>query len=219
MDDLCSQDKSYLLGYCLLDLVGKEFFAAALEDPNRRNEYRLSEPASPRARARVTPAPRRQPAGARTGTIWPLYVAVRTPHRSEPILTPLPGSSCTSTCPPTSTVSQFAVSKSIPGTSRPTARRSAVSESSTCGGACSSLQEDAAPSGSRPAPASARRSGDRARCRTLSRTARVSPDRRSAICTPPGPSASSAAVSGPGLPRSRTAPDGVRPTFWPTCSS
>ena len=39
MDDLSSQDKSYLLGYYLLDLVGKEFLAAVLEDPNRRAEY------------------------------------------------------------------------------------------------------------------------------------------------------------------------------------
>ena len=45
MDDLSSQDKSYLLGYYLLDLVGKEFLAAVLEDPNRRAEYLLSEAA------------------------------------------------------------------------------------------------------------------------------------------------------------------------------
>ena len=45
MDDLSSQGKSYLLGYYLLDLVGKEFLAAVLEDPNRRAEYRLREPA------------------------------------------------------------------------------------------------------------------------------------------------------------------------------
>ena len=43
MDDLTSQDKSYLLGYYLLDLVGKEFLAAVLEDPNRRAEYLLPE--------------------------------------------------------------------------------------------------------------------------------------------------------------------------------
>ncbi len=36
MDDLSSQDKSYLLGYDLLDLVDKEFLAAVLNDPNRR---------------------------------------------------------------------------------------------------------------------------------------------------------------------------------------
>ena len=41
MDDLSSQDKSYLLGYYLLDLVGKEFLAAVLEDPTRRAEYLL----------------------------------------------------------------------------------------------------------------------------------------------------------------------------------
>ena len=41
MDDLSSQDKSYLLGYDLLDLVGKEFLAAVLGDPNRRAEYLL----------------------------------------------------------------------------------------------------------------------------------------------------------------------------------
>ena len=57
-----------------------------------------------------------------------------------------------------------------------------------------------------PAPARARRSDGKARCRTLSRTARASPGRRSAACTPPSRSASSGAVSGPGLPRSRTAP-------------
>ena len=45
MDDLSSQDKSYLLGYYLLDLVGKEFLAAVLEDPNRRAEYLLAEAA------------------------------------------------------------------------------------------------------------------------------------------------------------------------------
>ena len=45
MDDLNSQDKSYLLGYYLLDLVGKEFLAAVLEDPNRRAEYLLPEAA------------------------------------------------------------------------------------------------------------------------------------------------------------------------------
>lgn len=44
MDDLDSQDKSYLLGYCLLDLVGKEFLASVLEDADRRAEYRLPEP-------------------------------------------------------------------------------------------------------------------------------------------------------------------------------
>ena len=43
MDDLSSQDKSYLLGYYLLDLVGKEFLAAALEDLTRRAEYLLPE--------------------------------------------------------------------------------------------------------------------------------------------------------------------------------
>ena len=45
MDDLSSQDKSYLLGYYLLDLVGKEFLAAVLEDPNRRAEYLLRDAA------------------------------------------------------------------------------------------------------------------------------------------------------------------------------
>ena len=40
MDDLSSQDKSYLL-----DLVGKEFLAAVLEDPTRRAEYLLPEAA------------------------------------------------------------------------------------------------------------------------------------------------------------------------------
>ena len=51
MDDLRSQDKSYLLGYyllallALLDLVGKEFLAAVLEDPTRRAEYLLPEAA------------------------------------------------------------------------------------------------------------------------------------------------------------------------------
>ena len=57
MDDLSSQDKSYLLGYYLLallallalldllDLVGKEFLAAVLEDPTRRAEYLLPEAA------------------------------------------------------------------------------------------------------------------------------------------------------------------------------
>ena len=45
MDDLRSQDKAYLLGYYLLDLVGKEFLAAALEDPTRRAEHLLPEPA------------------------------------------------------------------------------------------------------------------------------------------------------------------------------
>ena len=48
MDDLSSQDKSYLLGYYLLDLLdllGKEFLAAVLEDPNRRAEYLLPEAA------------------------------------------------------------------------------------------------------------------------------------------------------------------------------
>ena len=51
MDDLSSQDKSYLLGYyllallALLDLVGKEFLAAVLEDPTRRAEYLLPEAA------------------------------------------------------------------------------------------------------------------------------------------------------------------------------
>ena len=43
MDDLSSQDKSYLLGYYLLDLVGKEFLAAVLEDLTRRAEYLLPE--------------------------------------------------------------------------------------------------------------------------------------------------------------------------------
>ena len=41
MDDLSSQDKSYLLDL----LVGKEFLAAVLEDPNRRAEYLLPEAA------------------------------------------------------------------------------------------------------------------------------------------------------------------------------
>ena len=45
MDDLSSQDKSYLLGYYLLDLVGKEFLAAVLEDPTRLAEYLLPEAA------------------------------------------------------------------------------------------------------------------------------------------------------------------------------
>ena len=36
---------SDLLGYCLLDLVGKGFLAAVLEDPNRRAEYLLPEAA------------------------------------------------------------------------------------------------------------------------------------------------------------------------------
>ena len=45
MDDLSSQDKSYLLGYYLLDLAGKEFLAAVLQDPTRRAEYLLPEPA------------------------------------------------------------------------------------------------------------------------------------------------------------------------------
>ena len=45
MDDLTSQDKSYLLGYYLLDLVGKEFLASVLEHPIRRAEYLLPAPA------------------------------------------------------------------------------------------------------------------------------------------------------------------------------
>ena len=45
MDDLSSQDKSYLLGYYLLDLVGKDFLASVLEDPLRRKEYRFAAPA------------------------------------------------------------------------------------------------------------------------------------------------------------------------------
>ena len=45
MDDLSSQSKSYLLGYCLLDLVGKEFLAAVLEDPTRRAKHLLPEAA------------------------------------------------------------------------------------------------------------------------------------------------------------------------------
>ena len=44
MEDLDSQDKSYLLGYYLLDLVGRELLASVLEDANRRSEYRLREP-------------------------------------------------------------------------------------------------------------------------------------------------------------------------------
>ena len=45
MDDLTSQDKSYLLGYYLLDLVGKEFLASVLKHPTRRAEYLLPAPA------------------------------------------------------------------------------------------------------------------------------------------------------------------------------
>ena len=45
MDDLTSQDKSYLLGYYLLDLVGNEFLASVLEHPIRRAEYLLPAPA------------------------------------------------------------------------------------------------------------------------------------------------------------------------------
>ena len=41
MDYLSSQHNSYLLGYCLLDLVGKEFLPGVLEDPTRRAEYLL----------------------------------------------------------------------------------------------------------------------------------------------------------------------------------
>ena len=41
MDGLSSQDKSYLLGYCLLDLVGKEFLASVLNNPKLRSEYLL----------------------------------------------------------------------------------------------------------------------------------------------------------------------------------
>ena len=41
MDHLDSQDKSYLLGYYLLDLVGKEFLASILADPDRRAVYLL----------------------------------------------------------------------------------------------------------------------------------------------------------------------------------
>ena len=43
MDHLDSQDKSYLLGYYLLGLVGKEFLASILADPDRRAEYLLRE--------------------------------------------------------------------------------------------------------------------------------------------------------------------------------
>ena len=42
MDGLSSQDKSYLLGYCLLDLVGKDFLASVLNNPKLRSEYLLS---------------------------------------------------------------------------------------------------------------------------------------------------------------------------------
>ena len=45
MDRYLPGDKSYLLGYYLLDLVGKEVLAAVLEDPNRRAEYLLREAA------------------------------------------------------------------------------------------------------------------------------------------------------------------------------
>jgi len=41
MDGLSSQDKSYLLGYYLLDLVGKEFLASVLDNPRFRGEYLL----------------------------------------------------------------------------------------------------------------------------------------------------------------------------------
>ena len=44
MEGLSTQDKSYLLGYYLLDLVGKEFLASILDEPTRRAEYRLTEP-------------------------------------------------------------------------------------------------------------------------------------------------------------------------------
>ena len=44
MDDLASQDKSYLLGYYLLHLVGKEFLASVLEHPICRAEYLLPAP-------------------------------------------------------------------------------------------------------------------------------------------------------------------------------
>ena len=42
MDGLNSQDKSYLLGYYLLDLVGKEFLTSVLNNPKLRNEYLLA---------------------------------------------------------------------------------------------------------------------------------------------------------------------------------
>ena len=77
MDDLSSQDKSYLLGYYLLDLVGKEFLAAVLEDPTRRAEYLLP------GRARVTAArPRLAPADA-TGGISALYMAQALRHHED----------------------------------------------------------------------------------------------------------------------------------------
>ena len=43
MDGLSSQDKSYLLGFYLLDLVGKEFLTSVLNNPQFRSEYLLQE--------------------------------------------------------------------------------------------------------------------------------------------------------------------------------
>ena len=45
MDDLSSQDKSYLLGQYLLDAVGEDFLASVLEHPSRRAEYLFAPPA------------------------------------------------------------------------------------------------------------------------------------------------------------------------------